>query len=61
MTHFLDEQGNIAREMHKEDREHASFLTLIVYTGTKDYPPSKKTTEIRCLAKKCTGTIDNVL
>jgi len=30
MTHFLDQEGNIAKEMHKEGREHASFLALIV-------------------------------
>jgi len=58
MTHFLDPQGNIAKEMHKEGREHASFLALIIDTATKDYPPSKKDTEIRCVTKKCTGTID---
>jgi len=58
MTHFLDPQGNIAKEMHKEGREHASFLALIIDAVTKDYPPSMKTTEIRCLTKKCTGTID---
>jgi len=58
MTHFLDPEGNIAKEMHKEGREHASFLALIVDAVTKDYPPSKKATEIRCLTKKCTGTIE---
>ncbi len=58
MTHFLDEEGNIAKEMHKEGREHASFLALIVDQATKDYPPSKKSTEIRCMKKKCTGSID---
>ena len=42
MTHFLDDEGNIAKEMHKEGREHASFLALIVDTATKDYPPSNK-------------------
>jgi hypothetical protein len=58
MTHFLDEQGNIAKEMHKEGREHASFLALIIDAATKDYPPPTKSTEIRCMMKKCTGTIE---
>jgi len=44
--------------MDKEGREHASFLALIVDTATKDYPPPIKSTEIRCLKKKCTGTIE---
>jgi hypothetical protein len=58
LTHFLDEQGNIAKEMNKTGREMASFLALIVDTATTNYAPSKKTTEIRCLKKKCIGTID---
>jgi hypothetical protein len=58
MTHFLDPDGNIAKEMHKEGREHASFLSLIIDAATKDYSPSKKSTEIRCLTKKCTGKIE---
>lgn len=58
LSHFLDEEGNIAKEMHKEGRQHASFLALIVDSATKDYQTSKKSTEIRCLKKKCTGTID---
>jgi len=58
MTHFLDPDGNIAKEMHKEGREHASFLALIVDEATKDYPPPKKYTDIRCLTKKCSGTIE---
>ena len=58
MTHFLDEEGNIAKEMHKEGREYASFLSLIIDTTTKDYSPIKKFTEIRCRKKKCTGNIE---
>ena len=57
LTHFLDEQGNIAKEMHKEGRELASFLALIVDTATKNYT-SLKSSGIRCAMKKCTGTID---
>lgn len=58
MTHFLDEQGNIAKEMHKEGREIASFFALIVDTATKSYPQPVKSTEIRCMKKRCTGTIE---
>ena len=58
MTHFLDDQGNIAKEMRKEGREHASFLALIVDYATKDYPPPVNATEIRCMNKTCTGLIE---
>ena len=58
MTHFLDKDGNIAKEMEKVGREHASFLALIVDAATKDYPPTDKHTDIRCVGNKCTGTID---
>jgi len=58
MTHFLDDDGNIAKKMHKEGREIASFLALIVDTATKSYPQPVKSTEIRCMKKKCTGKIE---
>ena len=58
LTHFLDEKGNIPKEMTKEGREMASFLALIVDTATKDYPPAEKYTQIRCLKKKCAGLIE---
>jgi len=35
--------------MHKEGREHASFLALIIDAATKVYPPPTKSTEIRCM------------
>ena len=58
MTHFLDEQGNIAKEMQKRGREMASFLALIVDTATKDYETPIMATEIRCIKKRYTGTIE---
>jgi len=58
LTHFLDEKGNIPKEMTKEGREMASFLDLIVDSATKEYPPAEKHTQIRCLKKKCTGKIE---
>jgi hypothetical protein len=58
MTHFLDEEGNIPKEMPKEGREMAGLLALIVDAATKDYPPRSKSTDIRCIMKKCTGTIE---
>ena len=38
MTHFLDETGNIPKQMPKEAREMASFLALIVDTSTRINP-----------------------
>ncbi len=58
LTHFLDEKGNIPADMPKEGREMAGFLALIVDTATKDYPPTEKYTQIRCLTKKCAGLIE---
>lgn len=58
MNHFLDDEGNIAKEMHKEGREQASFLALIIDAATKVYPPPTKSTEIRCMKKRFSGTIE---
>lgn len=61
MTHFLDEQGNIAKGMHQEGREMASFLALIVDAATQELQSSTMATKIRCHNKKCDGTIEIVL
>jgi len=58
LTHFLNNEGNIPKEMRPEGREMASFLALIVDATTKVYPPPVKITEIRFMKKKCTGTIE---
>jgi hypothetical protein len=58
LTHYLDPDGNIAKEMPKSARELASFQSLIVDAATKDYDPPIMATEIRCRKKKCTGTIE---
>jgi len=52
LTHFLDKKGNIPADMPKEGREMEGFLAIIVDTATKDYPPSTKSTNIRCIKKK---------
>ena len=38
MPHFLDEQGNIPKQMPKEARELASFFALVVDATTKTMP-----------------------
>jgi hypothetical protein len=57
MTHFLNEQGNIAKEMPKEARELASFLALVVDTTTKTTPSILTSTDLRCFKKACHGLI----
>jgi hypothetical protein len=61
MTHFLDEQGNIPKQMPKEGREMANFLGLIVDTTTKNEPTTLTRTEIRCFKKGCHGMIKSAL
>ena len=56
MQHFLDEKGNIAKEMNKQGRELASFLALVIDTATKT--ASEDYVELRCWKKKCIGSID---
>ncbi len=58
LSHSLDLNGNIAKEMPMAGRETASFLALIVDAATRDYEPPIKATDIRCLQKKCGGTIE---
>jgi len=57
MTHFLDKQGNIPREMPTEARELASFLALVVDATTKTMSSILTSTEIRCFKKKFEGLI----
>jgi len=48
MTHFLDKQGNIAKQMPKEARELASFLALVIDTTSQKLPTKLTPTDIRC-------------
>jgi len=57
MTHFLDETGNIPKEMPEEARELGSFLALVIDTTTKNSPFTLTQTEIRCFEKGCQGLI----
>ena len=61
MQHFLDESGNIPKQMPKEARELASFLALIVDTTTKNCPQTLTTTDVRCFNKGCHGLIKTAL
>jgi hypothetical protein len=59
MTHFLDEAGNIPKQMPKEARELANFLALVVDETTKESSSQVIFTTIRCFTKKCEGTINS--
>jgi len=56
LSHFLDSDGNIAKEMSKFGRERASFIAMIVDEATK--PLTEEDIELRCMKKKCEGTIE---
>jgi hypothetical protein len=57
MTHFLDEQGSIPKQMPKPAREMANFLALIVDFTTQNKPSTLSSTEIRCFNKGCHGQV----
>lgn len=61
MQHFLDESGNIPKQMPKEARELASFLALVVDITTKTQPSTLTSTDIRCFKKGCHGQIKTAL
>ena len=61
MTHFLDESGNIAKQMPKESRELASFFSLVIDITTKNQPSTLTTTDIRCPEKGCYGLVKTSL
>lgn len=59
MTHFLDEAGNIPKQMPKEARELANFLALVVDETTKESSSLVICTTIRCFTKNCEGNINS--
>ncbi len=61
MTHFLDDQGNIPKQMPREARELASFMALVVDATTKTMPSTLTSTEIRCFKKSCHGLVKSAL
>ncbi|HUX59552.1 MAG TPA: hypothetical protein VMV77_21445 [Bacteroidales bacterium] len=59
MQHFLDESGNIPKQMPKEARELASFFALVIDATTKNSPFTLTQTDIRCFEKGCQGMISS--
>ena len=53
--HFLDEQGNIPKDISKDARELANFLALLIDDATSgDYDAEP---QIRCIGMDCSGLI----
>lgn len=61
LTHFLNEQGNIPKEMPREAREMAGFLAMVVDFTTKTRPSTLTPTGIRCFRISCPGIIKSAL
>jgi hypothetical protein len=57
MPHFLDETGNIPKQMPKQASELASFLALVVDTTTKTLQSTLTSTDIRWFENGCHGLI----
>lgn len=57
MTHFLNEKGNIPKEMPAEAREMAGFYAMVVDITTQRQPAVLTTTTLRCFNKACQGLI----
>ena len=57
ILHFLDESGNIPKEMPKEGREMAGFLFLVIDSATQ----AQNKCHVRCFEKGCVGEIQSVI
>ena len=63
LTHFLNSDGEIPKDLPREARELASFLALIVDKVTSCFPMTNAgvDTEIRCRNKGCRGSMIGAL
>ena len=61
MSHFLDEAGNIPKQIPVEARELASFLALVIDATTDYDSESGFNTGIRCFEKGCDGMIHSYI
>lgn len=59
MQHFLDEKGNIPKQMPKEARELASFFALVIDATKIKSPFTLSQIELRSFEKRCLGMIKN--
>jgi hypothetical protein len=61
MRHFLDEKGEIPTEMHKDARQMAGYLAMIIDATTITRPSTLTTSDVRCIKKGCHGMIKTSL
>jgi hypothetical protein len=61
MQHFLDETGNIPKQMPKKARELANYFAFVIDATTKEKPSTLTSTDIRCFKKGCDGIINSAL
>jgi hypothetical protein len=61
MTHFLNEKGNIPKEMPAEAREIAGFFAMVVDITTQRLSTILTPTTLRCFNKGCHGLINTTL
>ncbi len=61
LTHFLDETGNIPKEMPTEAREMAGFLAMVVDLTTERKNTVLSPTALWCFNKGCNGIINTTL
>ena len=59
--HFLNEQGDIPKDMPQEGRELASYLTFIIEATTDFESEHGLETGVRCNQKDCQGIIQSRL
>jgi hypothetical protein len=57
IEHFLDDSGNIPKEMPKAARQLVSFYTFIIEAATSIFPATNNKTNIRCFEKGCKGMV----
>ena len=57
LTHFLNENGALRKDLTAEGKEIAGFLTLLVDTVTRKYPLEDTHTNMPCVENTCDGTI----
>ena len=61
IQHFLDNNGDIPKQMPKEARERASYFALVIDITTKINSTTFISTDIRCFGKGCQGRIKTAL
>ena len=61
LTHFLDETGNIPKQMPKEARKLASFFALVIYITTKKNPTTLASTDLRYFNNGCFGLLKTAI